>query len=472
MNTLATTFLLAQTETVPATKPGAEWWVNLAYLLAAALFIFGLKRMNSPKTALQGNRIGAVGMAIAVIVTLLAFDILHWWQIVLGLVIGTAIGAWWSVAVQMTAMPQLVAMFNGFGGLASALVALADYGAQPVAVNAITGTAVGLSVLIGMVTLTGSVVAWAKLDGKISGAPVMLPGGAVTFTLSVLIAAALVYFFARTGDSNTILVILFLVSSVLGVILTMPIGGADMPVVISLLNSYSGLAAAMTGFVLDNQALIISGSLVGAAGLILTNIMCKGMNRSLANVLFAGVGTADSGPGSTVAKEGVSIREISAEDAAVVMQNSRLVIVIPGYGMAVAQAQHVVRELGELLGKGGVVVKYAIHPVAGRMPGHMNVLLAEANVPYPQLCDLDDVNPEFDRCDVALVIGANDVVNPTIDMPILNAYKAKTVIVSKRSLNPGFAGVDNDLFGMPNTYMLFGDAAKKMSEVVSALKAG
>ncbi len=472
MNTLANASLLAQVEAVPAAVAGLPWWVNLVYLLAASCFIFGLKKMSSPKTALQGNRIGAVGMAVAVLVTLVAFNILHWWQIVLGLAIGAAVGAWWSVAVKMTAMPQLVAIFNGFGGLGSALVALADYGSQEGAVNEITGTAVGLSVLIGMVTLTGSLVAWAKLDGKISGAPVKLPGGAVTFVASVLVSAVLVYLFARTGTGVGWLIVLFLVSSVLGVILTMPIGGADMPVVISLLNSYSGLAASMTGFVLNNQALIISGSLVGAAGLILTNIMCKGMNRSLANVLFAGVGTADSGPGSTTAKEGVTIREISAEDSAVVMQNAKLVIVIPGYGMAVAQAQHVVRELGELLGKSGVQVKYAIHPVAGRMPGHMNVLLAEANVPYPQLFDLDDINPEFDRCDVALVIGANDVVNPTIDMPILNAYKAKTVIVSKRSLNPGFAGVDNELFGRPNTYMLFGDAAKKMAEVVSTLKAG
>ncbi len=471
--------ILAQAETSAAE---GFWWTNLVYVVAASLFIVGLKKMSSPKTARGGNAIGSLGMLIAVVVTLAAFDILHWWQIIIGMIIGGAVGAWWARTVEMTGMPQLVALFNGFGGVASALVVISDYGAKTEAVDSITGTVVCLSVLVGMVTLTGSLVAWAKLDGKLSGAPILLPVRHLINIALVIASALLLWVFAGSGEATWAVVLLFLTASALGVLLTIPIGGADMPVVISLLNSYSGIAASMTGFVLNNQALIISGSLVGAAGLILTNIMCKGMNRSLANVLFGGFGIGELEPGAAPGAGGdVSIREITAEDTAMVMENAKLVIVVPGYGMAVAQAQHVVREMADLLQSKGVTVKYAIHPVAGRKPGHMNVLLAEANLPYPQLYDLDDINPEFERCDVALVIGANDVTNPAArhdksspiyGMPILNVDKAKTAIVCKRSLNPGFAGVDNELFGLPNTYMLFGDGAKMMTEVVSALKAG
>ncbi|MFQ5413551.1 MAG: NAD(P)(+) transhydrogenase (Re/Si-specific) subunit beta [Phycisphaerae bacterium] len=469
--------------------------INLCYLLAAALFIFGLKKLSSPATARQGNRLAAVGMLIAIVVTLWDKNVLGFGWIIAGVIIGGGIGAWRALAVKMTGMPQLVALFNGFGGLSSAVVALSEYWFDP-SVDQLAGwhmtqwhtmqvdtlVTIGLSVLIGMVTLTGSLIAFAKLEGLIGGAPVLLPGRhALNLGLGALVVVLTIYFARHGHDATWAIVLIFIIAGALGVLLTIPIGGADMPVVISLLNSYSGLAAAMTGFVLNNQALIISGSLVGASGIILTRIMCKGMNRSLANVLFGGFGTGDAAAGAAApAGAGeISIREMDAEDAAMVMENARLVIVVPGYGMAVAQAQHVVRELGDLLEKKGVTVKYAIHPVAGRMPGHMNVLLAEANVPYPQLYDLDDINDDFDNCDVALVIGANDVTNPAArhdtsspiyGMPILNCDHAKTVMVCKRSLNPGFAGIGNELYGMPNTYMLFGDAKKMMTEVVAALK--
>ncbi len=456
---------------------------NLLYMLAAAMFIVGLKKMSSPATARAGNRIGAVGMLIAIVVALISGNIISWPWVLIGIVVGSAVGLRSAQKVPMTGMPQFVAIFNGLGGLASALVAVVEFiHTHPTSetVNMPNLVTIGLSVLVGSVTFTGSMVAFGKLQGLLTGAPILLPQRHLTNL--VLAALTLVLIVATCSTlSGWWVLLLLLVASALGVLLTIPIGGADMPVVISLLNSYSGIAAALTGFVLNNEGLIISGSLVGSSGIILTKIMCKGMNRSLANVLFGGFGTGDAKPGAPGGAGGaVSIRELSASDAAAVMADATSVIIVPGYGMAVAQAQHVVRELADQLGKRGVTVKYAIHPVAGRMPGHMNVLLAEANVPYTQLCDLDDINPEFDNCDVALVIGANDVTNPAArsdpsspiyGMPILNCDHARTVIVSKRSLNPGFAGIDNALYGLSNTYMLFGDAKKMMAEVVGELKA-
>ncbi len=454
--------------------------INFIYLVASSLFIFGLKLLSSPATARNGNRLAALGMLIALVVTLFENDVLDFKLIVIGLAIGTAIGVWRAATVAMTSMPEMVALFNGLGGIASALVACSDYATPGKLHPEDALVAIGLSVLIGMVTLTGSLVAYGKLQGLISGAPVLLPARHAINLLVFLTLIATVPILVMYPGAWWAVAANFVLAAVLGVLLTIPIGGADMPVVISLLNSYSGIAAAMTGFVLGNQALIVCGSLVGASGIILTRIMCKAMNRSLANVIFGGFGTSDSAAGGTTAGGDVSIREMTAEDAAMVMENARLVIVAPGYGMAVAQAQHVVRELGELLEKKGVTVKYAIHPVAGRMPGHMNVLLAEANVDYTHLFDLDDINDDFDNCDVALVIGANDVTNPSArddasspiyGMPILNVDHAKTVMVLKRSLNPGFAGIDNKLYGLANTYMVFGDAKATVTAIVSELKA-
>ncbi|HNQ21880.1 MAG TPA: NAD(P)(+) transhydrogenase (Re/Si-specific) subunit beta [Phycisphaerae bacterium] len=460
-----------------------EHVIDLLYLIAAILFIFGLKKLSSPTTARRGNLLAAIGMLIAILVTLLDKQIVSPAWIVAGMVIGAGIGLWWARAVPMTAMPQLVAAFNGFGGVASALVAISEhYRPDGGAAHIDVLVTIALSVLIGMVTFTGSFIAYAKLQGVMTGAPILYKGQhLVNILLGLAVVVFGVLFVMDPAALGWSLWLVLLVGGALGVLLTIPIGGADMPVVISLLNSYSGVAAAMTGFVLRNEALIISGSLVGSSGLILTNIMCKAMNRSLANVLFGGVGTADLAAGAGVKATAGTARQMSAEDAAVVMENARLIIVVPGYGMAVAQAQHVVREMADQLERRGVTVKYAIHPVAGRMPGHMNVLLAEANVPYPQLYDLDDINPEFPNCDVALVIGANDVTNPAArhdkaspiyGMPILDVDKARTVMVIKRSLNPGFAGVDNELYYLPNTYMLFGDAKKMITEVLSALKGG
>jgi len=460
-----------------------EHVIDLLYLIAAILFIFGLKKLSSPTTARRGNLLAAIGMLIAILVTLLDKQIVSPAWIVAGMVIGAGIGLWWARAVPMTAMPQLVAAFNGFGGVASALVAISEhYRPDGGAAHIDVLVTIALSVLIGMVTFTGSFIAYAKLQGVMTGAPILYKGQhLVNILLGLAVVVFGVLFVMDPAALGWSLWLVLLVGGALGVLLTIPIGGADMPVVISLLNSYSGVAAAMTGFVLRNEALIISGSLVGSSGLILTNIMCKAMNRSLANVLFGGVGTADLAAGAGVKATADTTRQMSAEDAAVVMENARLIIVVPGYGMAVAQAQHVVREMADQLERRGVTVKYAIHPVAGRMPGHMNVLLAEANVPYPQLYDLDDINPEFPNCDVALVIGANDVTNPAArhdkaspiyGMPILDVDKARTVMVIKRSLNPGFAGVDNELYYLPNTYMLFGDAKKMITEVLSALKGG
>ncbi len=457
--------------------------INIAYLLSAALFILGLKRLSSPRTARNGNLLGASGMLIAVVVTLLHWEILSFLWIVVGVVLGSSVGLILARTVKMTAMPQMVALLNGFGGGASALVAGDEYlrfAAGEIAPALDVQATIMLSVLIGAVTFSGSLIAFGKLQEIVSGRTVMLPGqriwAAPVFAGTIGLAVWLVAVDANLSWYLALNVIALL----LGVLFVMPIGGADMPVVISLLNSYSGLAAAMTGFVLSNNVLIIAGALVGASGLILTQIMCDAMNRSLANVLF-GAFTAKAitaGSGAVATK---SVSSVQAQDAAIMLGYARGVIFVPGYGLAVSQAQHQVRELAELLEGRGVEVKYAIHPVAGRMPGHMNVLLAEANVPYPQLWEMERINGEFERTDVAVVIGANDVVNPAArhdqespiyGMPILDVDRSKSVIVMKRSMNPGFAGIENELFYNDNTRMLFGDARKSLVALIQELKAG
>jgi len=453
--------------------------INLGYLGAAALFIFGLKGLAHPRTAVRGNLLGAMGMLLAVVLTLLDRQIISFEWILVGLVIGAGIGVLLALKVQMTQMPQLVALFNGFGGGASALVAgaalieVAIHTASPSTQMTVSTAASGL---IGAVTFWGSLVAFGKLQGIISSRPAKIPAHQLWNGLLLLVSlglGALVVIYPSTVAWYWLLVA---TSSVLGVLMVMPIGGADMPVVISLLNSFSGLAAAATGFVLVNNVLIISGSLVGASGLILTNIMCKAMNRSLGNVLFGGVGaTAAEGEDIYAGK----VKSTSPEEVAMLLEGARRVVIVPGYGMAVAQAQYAVRDLANLLESRGVEVEFGIHPVAGRMPGHMNVLLAEANIPYDRLKTMEEINPTFEQTDVAIVIGANDTVNPAAreanagplaGMPILEVDKARTVVVIKRSLSPGFAGVPNPLFAADNTLMLFGDGKQMVTELISALK--
>ncbi len=451
---------------------------NFTYLIASGLFIFGLKLLSKPATASKGNRLAALGMLLAIIITMVDREILTIPIILVGMAVGGIIGIIAARRIQMTAMPQMVGVFNGLGGGASALVAMAEF-VNPQVTFASTdgyiylGTII-LSSFIGMVTLSGSFIALGKLQGFVTSKPVALPMQQIVDIVLILGIVGLGFVAANPGSEWAFYGIIA-IALILGVVLVMPIGGADMPVVISLLNSYSGLAASATGFVLGNKGLIISGALVGASGLILTSIMCKAMNRSLLNVMFAGVGGDVAASGATAQdNSGKSIREISGDDAAVVMANAQTVIIAPGYGLAVAQAQHEVSELANQLKSRGVDVKYAVHPVAGRMPGHMNVLLAEANVPYDQLYDMDDINREFDNTDVVLIIGANDVVNPAArhdknspiyGMPILDVDKARTVIVNKRSMNPGFAGIENELFFADNTFMLFGDAKAAMAQL-------
>lgn len=457
--------------------------IELSYLVAASLFILGLKKLGSPATARQGNVIAAVGMLLAIVATLLERQVLNYQMILLALVIGSVLGVIAALKVQMTDMPQMVGLLNGLGGAASALVGIGEFWrllstGEPVTLYA-TITII-LGVLIGGVTLTGSLVAFAKLQG-------LLPGAPMTFPLQQPInALILIGFFVASGflivtpGNLSIFLGLLAISLLLGVLFVIPIGGGDMPVVISLLNSYSGLAASAAGFVVMNNMLIIAGALVGASGIILTQIMCKAMNRSIGSVLFGAFGS--SGSVSVAGGSGSSdqtVKSVDAEEAAMMLGYARNVVIVPGYGMAVAQAQHAVRELADQLDKLGVEVKYAIHPVAGRMPGHMNVLLAEANVPYPQLYDMDDINPQFDETDVALVIGANDVVNPAArsdagspiyGMPILEVDKAKHAIVIKRGMSTGFAGVDNELFYKDKTMMLFGSAKDVVAQLVSQVK--
>ncbi len=451
-----------------------EAWINLAYLIAAVLFIYGLKGLTHPRTAVRGNFLGAVGMFIAMVATALAMG-LDYAYIVIGIVAGGLIGGVAAYKVKMTSMPEMVALFNGFGGAASILVAGAAFMAiaQP---GMQTTIATGLSGLIGGVTFSGSLIAFLKLNETIKK-NLYFPGQQALNALLLLGSLALTGWMVAGGGMMPYWVITAL-SLALGVFLTMGIGGADMPVVIALLNSYSGLAAAATGFVLGNDLLIIAGSLVGASGVILTNIMCKAMNRSLPAVLFGKFGGASDGPSADEVYGG-KVKATSPEEVAMLLDGVQRVVIVPGYGMAVAQAQHVVRDFGNLLEQRGATVEYAIHPVAGRMPGHMNVLLAEADVPYDQLIEMDDINPTMDQVDVAIVIGANDVVNPVArtdpsspiaGMPIIDVDKARTVVVVKRSLSPGFAGIPNPLFAADNTLMMFGDGKKAMMELNSALK--
>ena len=449
---------------------------SFLYLIAAVAFIVGLKRLQSPVTARRGNQLAALGMLIAIVVTLLVTDIISPWIVVAGLVVGGAVGGFLAQKVEMTAMPQLVAAFNGFGGGASALVAAAEF----LTVDSLplrTDITIVLSTVIGAVTLSGSFVAFGKLQGLISGQPVGYPGQKLGDPLVAAIIVGLSVWVVL-GGSALVLWLLVLTAMILGVIRVLPIGGADMPVVISFLNAFSGLAASMAGFVIESNALIISGALVGASGLILTNIMVKAMNRSLGNVLFGAFGAAamEGGPGAIGEKP---VRSATADDVAVTLAYASSVIVVPGYGLAVAQAQHNLKELTNMLEERGVEVRYAIHPVAGRMPGHMNVLLAEADVEYDKLFDLDQIQDDFPRTDVALIVGANDVVNPgarddetspIYGMPILDVDKATTSIVIKRSLSPGFAGIDNPLFYMDKTLMYFSDAKRAMTDLVAAVK--
>jgi NAD(P) transhydrogenase subunit beta len=459
-------------------------WIQLAYLVAAVLFILGLQNLSSPKTASLGNQMAAVGMLIAIVATLVVQDVVGYGIVAAGIAVGTAVGVVMALRIAMTAMPQMVALLNGFGGAASALVAGAELldtihggGAPP---TGIVPLAIVLSVLIGTITLTGSLVAFAKLQELVGGAAVTYPLQQVSNALIGLGAIALSAMAVYDPTNLMAFYGVIGVGLLLGILLVIPIGGADMPVVISLLNSYSGLAAGATGFVLDNSALVVSGSLVGASGIILTKIMCDAMNRSIFNVLFGAFGAVDAtaGPAGAGQDQG-SVTAYTPVDAAVIFGNATSCIIVPGYGMAVAQAQHAVRELAEALSEKGISVKFAIHPVAGRMPGHMNVLLAEADVSYDALVEMDDINPEFAETDVALVLGANDVVNPSArheksspiyGMPILDVDKARHVFVIKRSMNPGFAGIQNPLFFNENTMMIFGDAKETVIKLTEAVR--
>ena len=450
---------------------------SIAYVLASVLFILGIKKLSHPKTARDGNFVAASGMLIAIIATLVFYSNIDFQLILIGITIGAIIGATFAIKVEMTQMPQMVAIFNGFGGGASALIASAEFLSSG-NINTFTLSTIMISIFVGTLTLTGSFIAFGKLQGFISGQPIVFPGQQALNAILALVLLAISVFVVQTSGEMNYFYGVIAISAILGITLTIPIGGADMPVVISLLNSYSGVAAAATGFVLMNNGLIISGALVGASGLILTNIMCKGMNRSLANVIFGAVGLEQESSGSGEGKQ-ISIKSYSTEEAAMIFDAAEKVIVVPGYGLAVAQAQHAVREVAEFLEDKGKKVLYAIHPVAGRMPGHMNVLLAEANIPYDQLKDLDEVNPEFEDCDVALVLGANDVVNPSArhdtsspiyGMPILDVDKSRTVIINKRTMNTGFAGIQNELFGFDNSIMVFGDAKDMLQQLLKDLK--
>ena len=455
-------------------------FTNAAYIVAAVLFIVGLKQLGSPATARNGNRLSALAMLVAVVATIVGNDIASWEWILGGVIVGSGIGAISARRVQMTSMPQLVAVFNGFGGAASAVVAAAELirlidANEEIAEN--VSITIMASVIVGGVTLTGSFIAYGKLQGLVPTRPLLLPiRNVINVGLLITMIASTVWLVA--DPSITPFLIAAGTALALGILVVIPIGGADMPVVIALLNSYSGIAGAATGFVLDNNILIIAGSLVGASGLILTRIMTKAMNRSLANVMLGGFGVED-GAGASGGDDDRPVRSIQADDAATILGYAQSVIFVPGYGLAVAQAQHQVRELADLLKDRGIRVSYAIHPVAGRMPGHMNVLLAEANVPYDELRDLDQINSEFQRTDVAVVIGANDVTNPSArtdksspiyGMPILNVDQAQSVIVMKRSMSSGFAGVQNELFFLDRTMMLFGDAKDSVEKITSEVK--
>ena len=457
--------------------------IQFAYLVASVLFILGLRNLSSPRTATLGNQMAAVGMLIAIVATLLVQGVVDYPIVIAGIVVGSLIGAFAAIRIQMTDMPQMVALLNGFGGAASVLVAGAEVSSRISAGDipeGIVPAAIVASVLIGGLTLTGSLIAFAKLQELMRGAPIQYPAQQYINGLIALATLVVCVLLGMDPLNLEMLALLTGLALLLGILLVIPIGGADMPVVIALLNSYSGLAACATGFVLDNSALVISGSLVGASGLILTKIMCDAMNRSLANVLFGAFGAQVEGaaPGAEGVDQG-TVTAYTPLDAAVIFSNARSVIVVPGYGMAVAQAQHAVRELTDTLVENGIEVNFAIHPVAGRMPGHMSVLLAEADVPYERLVEMDEINPQFPETDVALVIGANDVVNPAAredetspiyGMPVLEVDRARHVFVIKRSMNPGFAGIQNPLFFKENTMMIFGDAKKVVIELNDAVK--
>jgi H+-translocating NAD(P) transhydrogenase subunit beta len=455
--------------------------IALSYIVAAVLFILGLKRLSSPSSARSGNRLAAIGMALALGVTLLDRQIVSFWTIAIGTLIGAAIGIYFARTVQMTAMPQMVALFNGMGGATAALVSVAEFLRLSPAGEAIgvgESTSIVLGTAIGAISFTGSIVAFGKLQEILSGKPLQFPLQRAVNAL-ILLAVVVLGIMVVAGGGTAALWLLFAAALVLGAMFVLPIGGGDMPVVISILNSLTGLAAALTGFVLHNQMLVVAGVLVGASGTLLTLLMSTAMNRSVANVLFGAFGAAGNDAASTTAAVGHTVRQTTPEDTAIALAYARSVVIVPGYGLAVAEAQHTVRELATDLEKRGVSVKYAIHPVAGRMPGHMNVLLAEANVPYDQLLEMDQVNGEFPQTDVVLVVGANDVVNPAArddpsspiyGMPILDVDRARNIIVLKRSMGHGFAGIDNALFYHEKTRMLFGDARQSLTQVGQALK--
>ena len=470
-------------------------WIDSGYLLAAVLFILGIKGMTHPRTAVRGNLFGALGMLLAVLLTLAKGGLLPLSWVIVGVAVGTVLGVVLATKVQMTQMPQLVALFNGFGGIASVLVAGADLlkgnvlemqigAVELIAVEPsqtdprVATIAAALAGLIGAVTFTGSLVAAGKLQElSMFRKPFAFPGQQGINALLLIGAIGMTLLMLTTGDILPFAILVGL-ACVLGILLVTPIGGADMPVVIALLNSYSGLAAAAAGFVIGNNVLIIAGSLVGASGVILTNIMCKAMNRSLPNVLFGKMEAGADGPSADDVYEG-KVQSTSAEEVAMMLDGAQRVVIVPGYGLAVAQAQHSVAELSRILEAADVTVEYAIHPVAGRMPGHMNVLMAEADVPYEQLKEMDEINPTFSQVDMVIVIGANDVVNPVANtdptspiagMPILNVYEARTIVVIKRSLSPGFAGIPNPLFAADNCLMLFGDGKKAVVDLIAALK--
>ncbi len=455
---------------------------NLVYLLTIVTFILALRFLSSPAHARRGNQIGAVGMLLAIVVTWVKTGGTSWWALALGMLIGGGFGAIAARRVRMTAMPQMVALFNGVGGGAASLIAVAELHRilpEPGRPKIDIAVAIALSGLIGAISFTGSMIAFAKLQELIGGRPITYPGQKVV-NLALLGACVAVGVVLVAGvQDESLLWVVVAGAAIFGVLFVLPIGGADMPVVISLLNAFTGIAVAVGGFELENNVLIVSGMLVGASGTLLTMMMGRAMNRSIANVLFGAFGQVTAAAAAAAEGGGGSVRSASAEDVAVMLAYAHKVVFVPGYGLAVAQAQHDVRALADLLEAKGVEVSYAIHPVAGRMPGHMNVLLAEANVPYPQLKEMGDANPEFPRTDVAVVVGANDVVNPDArtnqsspiyGMPILNVDDAQTVVVLKRSMNPGFAGVENPLFYNPKTVMLFGDAKASITQLIQDVK--
>lgn len=446
--------------------------VNLSYVVAAVLFIIGLKLLSHPSTAKKGNLVSAIGMFIAVVMTLIRNDIISYELIFAGILLGGVFGAWMAKRVEMTAMPELVSLFNGYGGLASLMLGLSTLTINnPETLSVSTMVIAYFSMLIGGVTFSGSLIAWAKLGGRMASKAIIFPGQRLLYGIIIIAALAIPVLVATQPFDINLFYVAIALALVFGILATIPIGGADMPVVISLLNSYSGLAATAAGLAIQNNILIVAGLLVGASGIILTQIMCKAMNRSLMNILLSGFAK----PIEAGEKIQGEIKSLSAEDAFYVLEAAQSVVVIPGYGMAVAQAQHAVKELQELLEGNGAEVAYAIHPVAGRMPGHMNVLLAEADVPYEQLYEMDAINPRIDTFDVAIIIGANDVVNPAAKemkgspiygMPIIEAHRARNVFVLKRSASAGFAGVDNPLFFKDNTRMVFGDAKDTLNTII------